>query len=188
MRPKSSERNSIFENFINIFLRKPSKKLSFSSNFLQAKQQATKLFANLFMKWPTNWNDLIKHFFELVKIQSRSFTFYNQRYFSIITNSMVSLKYLESRDAKIIISYFTGRWNTLQCTGKLNLLKAQFCAFNTSDSTTIPLTVNIKGEFCPGFHDIAQFSCPGFHDKQQNSLPVHCNVNHCIFCWYTMNN
>ena len=29
----------------------------------------------------------------------------------------------------------------LECIGKLNLLKAQFCAFNTSDSTTIPLTV-----------------------------------------------
>ena len=28
-----------------------------------------------------------------------------------------------------------------ECIGKLNLLKAQFCAFNTSDSTTIPLTV-----------------------------------------------
>ena len=37
-------------------------------------------------------------------------------------------------------------------------------------------TLNIKGRFCPGFHDIAQFSCTGFHDKQQNSLPVHCNV------------
>ena len=30
---------------------------------------------------------------------------------------------------------------TLECIGKLNLLKAQLCAFNTSDSTTIPLTV-----------------------------------------------
>ena len=30
---------------------------------------------------------------------------------------------------------------SLECIGKLNLLKAQFCAFNTSDSTTIPLTV-----------------------------------------------
>ena len=29
----------------------------------------------------------------------------------------------------------------LECTGKLNLLKAQFCAFNASDSTTTPLTV-----------------------------------------------
>ena len=29
----------------------------------------------------------------------------------------------------------------LECIGKLNLPKAQFCAFNTSDSTTIPLTV-----------------------------------------------
>ena len=31
--------------------------------------------------------------------------------------------------------------SALECIGKLNLLKAQFCAFNTSDSTTIPLTV-----------------------------------------------
>ena len=30
---------------------------------------------------------------------------------------------------------------TSECIGKLNLLKAQFCAFKTSDSTTIPLTV-----------------------------------------------
>ena len=29
----------------------------------------------------------------------------------------------------------------LECIGKLNLLKAQHGAFNTSDSTTIPLTV-----------------------------------------------
>ena len=36
-------------------------------------------------------------------------------------------------------------------------------------------TLNIKGKFCPGFHDFSQFSCPGFHEKQQNSLPVHCN-------------
>ena len=31
--------------------------------------------------------------------------------------------------------------HTLECKGKLNLLKAQFCAFNTSNSTTILLTV-----------------------------------------------
>ena len=31
--------------------------------------------------------------------------------------------------------------STLECIGKLNLLKAHFCAFNTSDCTTIPLTV-----------------------------------------------
>ena len=30
---------------------------------------------------------------------------------------------------------------TLECIGKLNLLKAQFCAFGASDSTTILLTV-----------------------------------------------
>ena len=30
----------------------------------------------------------------------------------------------------------------LECIGKLNLLKAQLGAFNTSDSTTIPLTVH----------------------------------------------
>ena len=30
---------------------------------------------------------------------------------------------------------------SLKCTGKLNLLKAQLCASNTSDSTTIPFTV-----------------------------------------------
>ena len=30
---------------------------------------------------------------------------------------------------------------SLECIGKLNLLKALFCAFNTSDSTTIPLTL-----------------------------------------------
>ena len=30
---------------------------------------------------------------------------------------------------------------TLECIGKLNLLKAQLCAFNSSESTTIPLTV-----------------------------------------------
>ena len=30
---------------------------------------------------------------------------------------------------------------TLECTGKPYLLKAQHCAFNISDSTTIPLTV-----------------------------------------------
>ena len=30
---------------------------------------------------------------------------------------------------------------SLECVGKPNLLKAQFCASNTSDSTTIPLTV-----------------------------------------------
>ena len=39
-------------------------------------------------------------------------------------------------------------------------------------------TLNIKGKFCPGFHDFSQFSCPGFHEKQQNSLPVHCIVLH----------
>ena len=32
-------------------------------------------------------------------------------------------------------------WLSLECTGKPYLLKAQHSAFNTSDSTTIPLTV-----------------------------------------------
>ena len=35
------------------------------------------------------------------------------------------------------------RLPALECTGKPYLLKAQHCAFNISDSTTIPLTVKI---------------------------------------------
>ena len=65
--------------------------------------------------------------------------------------------------------------DSLECIGKLNLHKAQFCAFNTSESTTIPLTVqNCHQSQIP--RTSTEFSCPGFHDKLQNSLPMHCNA------------
>ena len=68
---------------------------------------------------------------------------------------------------------------TLQCTGKLNLLKAQFCAFNTSESTTIPLTVQNwqitsfvpdstdlvvdSSNKCLAVRTVGMQRCPGFH-------------------------
>ena len=68
---------------------------------------------------------------------------------------------------------------SLQCTGKLNLLKAQFCAFNTSDSTTIPLTVQNwqitsfvvdstdfvvdSSNICLAVQTVGMQRCPGFH-------------------------
>ena len=68
---------------------------------------------------------------------------------------------------------------TLKCTGKPNLLKAQLCAFNTSDSTTIPLTVQNwqitsyvpdSTDFvvdsrnkCLAVRTVGMQRCPGFH-------------------------
>ena len=70
-------------------------------------------------------------------------------------------------------------WKTLECTGKLNLLKAQLCAFNTSDSTTIPLTVQNwqitsyvpdstdfvvdSSNKCLAVRTVDVQRCPGFH-------------------------
>ena len=73
-----------------------------------------------------------------------------------------------------------GEFNTaLECTGKPYLLKAQHCAFNISDSTTIPLIVQNWQitSFVPGSTDFVVDSsnkclavrtvgmqrCPGFH-------------------------
>ena len=68
---------------------------------------------------------------------------------------------------------------TLECIGKLNLLKAQLCAFNTSDSTTIPLTVQNwqitsfvpdstdlvvdSSNKCLAVRTVGMQRCPGFH-------------------------
>ena len=83
-----------------------------------------------------------------------------------------------------VIAHIPGAQNTaadysLQCTGKLNLLKAQFCAFNTSDSTTIPLTVQNwqitsfvpdstdfvvdSSNKCLAVRTVGMQRCPGFH-------------------------
>ena len=69
--------------------------------------------------------------------------------------------------------------STLECAGKPYLLKAQHSAFNTSDSTTIPLTVQNWQitSFVPDSTDLVVDSsnkslavrtvgmqrCPGFH-------------------------
>ena len=72
------------------------------------------------------------------------------------------------------------------------MLKTQFCAFNTSDSTTITLSVQNSQitSYVPDSTDFvtmlscthcSPFSCPGFHDQQQNSLPMPCNVSRTIY-------
>ena len=72
---------------------------------------------------------------------------------------------------------------TLECTGKPYLLKAQHSAFNISDSTTIPLTVQ-NWQFTSFVPDSTNKHST---DKQRNfrvpdstksskNLPVHCNV------------
>ena len=69
--------------------------------------------------------------------------------------------------------------HTLECIGKLNLLKAQLCAFNTTDSTTIPLTVQRwqitsyvpdstdfvvdSSSKCLTVRTVGMPLCPGFH-------------------------
>ena len=68
---------------------------------------------------------------------------------------------------------------TLECTGKPYLLKAQHSAFNTSDSTTIPLTVQNwqitsfvpdstdlvvdSSNKCLAVRTVGMQRCPGFH-------------------------
>ena len=67
----------------------------------------------------------------------------------------------------------------LECIGKLNLLKAQLCAFSTSDSTTIPFTVQNcqitsyvpdstdfvvdSSNKCLAVRTVGMPLCPGFH-------------------------
>ena len=68
---------------------------------------------------------------------------------------------------------------TLECTGKPYLLKAQHCAFNISDSTSIPLTVQKwqitsfvpdstdlvvdSSNKCLAVRTVGMQRCPGFH-------------------------
>ena len=69
--------------------------------------------------------------------------------------------------------------STLECTGKPYLLKAQHSAFNISDSTTIPLTVQNwqitsfvpdstdlvvdSSNKCLAVRTVGMQRCPGFH-------------------------
>ena len=71
------------------------------------------------------------------------------------------------------------RIQSLECTGKPYLLKAQHSAFNTSDSTTIPLTVQNwqitsfvpdstdlvvdSSNKCLAVRTVGMQRCPGFH-------------------------
>ena len=53
-------------------------------------------------------------------------------------------QYCQWHNAHLASRKGQAKWKqSLECIGKLNLLRAQCCAFNTSDSTTIPLTVEI---------------------------------------------
>ena len=62
---------------------------------------------------------------------------------SISLKSIPNLNTCTGINSVEIIDFLWTCNKSLECIGKLNLLKAQFCAFNTSDSTTIPLTVQI---------------------------------------------
>ena len=76
------------------------------------------------------------------------------------------------------IIWFHGK-HPLECIGKLNLLKVQLCAFYTSDSTTIPLTLKNwritsyvpdstdfvvdSSNKCLAVRTVGTPLCPGFH-------------------------
>ena len=80
----------------------------------------------------------------------------------------------------LFLIIFTRRFShALECTGKPYLLKAQHCAFNISDSTTIPLTVQNwqitsfvpdstdfvvdSSNKCLAVRTVGMQRCPGFH-------------------------
>ena len=81
--------------------------------------------------------------------------------------------------AKRAITCSVPRQTSLECTGKPYLLKAQHSAFNTSDSTTIPLTVQNwqitsfvpdstdlvvdSSNKCLAVRTVGMQRCPGFH-------------------------
>ena len=104
----------------------------------------------------------------------------NQYLFRIIANLFdISSSYrnVEMRDIILRAAEIAG--GTLECIGKLNLLKAQLCAFNTSDSTTIPLTMQNwqitsydpdstdfvvdSSNKCLAVRTVGMPLCPGFH-------------------------
>ena len=90
-----------------------------------------------------------------------------------LSESVYPVRPVSSHFMKVMLT------SALQCTGKLNLLKAQFCAFNTSDSTTIPLTVQNwqitsfvvdstdfvvdSSNICLAVQTVGMQRCPGFH-------------------------
>ena len=93
----------------------------------------------------------------------------------------LALELFEKKPGKNVIIRIKMRRNraSLECIGKLNLLKAQLCAFNTSGSTTIPLTVQNwqitsyipdstdfvvdSSNKCLAVRTVGMPLCPGFH-------------------------
>ena len=90
----------------------------------------------------------------------------------------------------------------LECTGKPYVLKAQHCAFNISDSTTIPLTVQNwqitsfvpdstdfvvdSSKKCLAVRTVGMQRCPGFHNfhsykinliKSSSAFPIRIMQN-----------
>ena len=84
---------------------------------------------------------------------------------------LADFKILTPEQIKHIIS--------LECIGKPYLLKAQLCAFNTSDSTTIPLTVQnwqITSYVPVSTQNITQIFVFFSSVPVSNKLPDHLNL------------